>query len=68
MKDVKIYLKTGQVIDLTVASMSMTVTALDKRLTWTGVENEEKLLYVDLDHVAAITHKDRHECEEVERS
>lgn len=60
-QEVKIYLKSGQIVELQVKSierMTHSQTGELIKLTWANSDGEEQLFYVDLSHVAAITRKD----------
>lgn len=68
-QEVKIYLKSGQIVELQVESierMTHSQTGELIKMTWANSDGEEQLFYVDLSHVAAITRKDI-PGEEVER-
>lgn len=68
-QEVKIYLKSGQVVELQVESIerkTLDLTGELIKLSWGNIDGEEQLFYVDLSHVAAITRKDI-PIEEVER-
>jgi len=62
MQDVKIYLKSGQVVEFVTKNLTKETNQLTgqiTKLTWQNIQGETMLFDIALDQVAAITIKER---------